>query len=360
MNPALRVLVGPAALTHVLDRGLHASDIEIVVGASGGPKWLALAALDRVLFGRFLAGHRTRPLHLIGSSIGSWRMACLAQNDPVAALDRFEAAYLKQRYSKQPPPDEIARVSRGLLAELLGDLGAREIIANPDRHLHVITARCRGLVGSERRALESIGLTLAAMGNFLSRRTLALHAERVIFSSPPATSLVAGLKDLPTRVESLTQENLADVVMASGSIPLVFPGVRIPGAPAGIYRDGGLIDYHPDLPLKPRGLVLFPHFYSHITPGWFDKTLPWRRSGGRHLAHTVLLAPSADWVAKLPGGKIPDRKDFYAMDDGERVRAWGQVLAAGRQLGEEFGELITAGSWSRRVEPLISEHLRRR
>ena len=61
------------------ERGVRVEDVDIVPAASGGPKWLAIAGLDRFLFGAFLAAPRTRPMHLIGSSIGSWRMACLAR-----------------------------------------------------------------------------------------------------------------------------------------------------------------------------------------------------------------------------------------------------------------------------------------
>ncbi|HEX5633682.1 MAG TPA: patatin-like phospholipase family protein, partial [Gemmatimonadales bacterium] len=83
---------------------MQPADVDVVPGASGGAKWLVLAGLDRFLFGDFLQAPRERPLHLIGSSIGSWRMACLAQRDPRAALDRAHAAYLEQRYPRRPAP----------------------------------------------------------------------------------------------------------------------------------------------------------------------------------------------------------------------------------------------------------------
>ena len=44
--------------------------------------------------------------------------------------------------------------------------------------------------------------------------------------------------------------------MASGSIPIVMKRVRnISCAPKGIYRDGGLIDYHFDLMVQSLGLT---------------------------------------------------------------------------------------------------------
>ncbi|MGD8827588.1 MAG: patatin-like phospholipase family protein, partial [Gammaproteobacteria bacterium] len=146
MPSALNILAGPQALPVIRERGLRPEDIDVVVGASGGPKWLVLSGLDRVLFGEFLIGRRERPLHLLGSSIGSWRLACLAQRDPVAALDRFRHAYIyEQHYRKNPSPEEVTQVSARLLERLLGEEGDREILDNPDRRLHLITVLCHGL-----------------------------------------------------------------------------------------------------------------------------------------------------------------------------------------------------------------------
>ncbi|MGD8574684.1 MAG: patatin-like phospholipase family protein, partial [Gammaproteobacteria bacterium] len=147
MPSALNILAGPQALPVIRERGLRPEDIDVVVGASGGPKWLVLSGLDRVLFGDFLIGQRERPLHLLGSSIGSWRLACLAQRDPVAAQDRFRHAYIyEQRYRKNPSPEEVTQVSARLLERLLGDEGDREILDNPYRRLHLITVLCHGFL----------------------------------------------------------------------------------------------------------------------------------------------------------------------------------------------------------------------
>ena len=94
MRESLTLRAGPHAYRLIRERGLRAEDVDIMPGASGGAKWLVLAGLDRYLFGEFLAAPRTRPMHLIGSSIGSWRMACLAQRDPIAALGRGHRAYI--------------------------------------------------------------------------------------------------------------------------------------------------------------------------------------------------------------------------------------------------------------------------
>ena len=104
---SLTLRAGPDAARLIRERGLRAEDVDVVPGASGGPKWLVLAGLDRFFLGEFFAGPRARPLHLIGSSIGSWRLACLAQRDPLAALARAHEAYIEQRYTKKPPLEEV-------------------------------------------------------------------------------------------------------------------------------------------------------------------------------------------------------------------------------------------------------------
>jgi hypothetical protein len=120
-------------------------------------------------------------------------------------------------------------------------------------------------------------------------------------------------------------------------------GVETPeGAPAGVYRDGGVADYHFGEDIDPSdGIALYPHFYPHLVPGWFDKALHWRRVRG--LRRVVLLSPSAEHVAALPNGRIPDRGDFVRMSDSERVAAWRRVVELSARLGDAFGELVAGG-----------------
>ena len=354
MSPALTLRAGPDALKVIRERGLRAEDVDVIPGASGGAKWLSIAGLDRYLFGELLQEPRTRPLHLIGSSIGSWRMACLAQRDPLAALDRGHTAYIyEQVYPPKPSAVEVTRVLGGALDTMLGPNGAAEILEHPWARVHVITARGRWLAASRRRMALMAGLAIAAAGNLLSRRTLGWQLQRVIFHSCGDETPFAHLADLPTVHLPLTKENARDALLASGSIPLLLEGVRVRGAPpGGIYWDGGVLDYHLDLDFGAgAGLVLYPHFYSHVVPGWFDKSLPWRRAPARNFRRTLLLAPTDEFVASLPGGKIPDRRDFYGIPDRERMRRWQAVREASEQLGDELRELVATGRIADRVQP---------
>ncbi len=332
---------------------MRAQDIDILPGASGGAKWLALAGLDRYLFGTLLAEPRTRPLHLIGSSIGSWRMACLAQRDPVAALARGHHAYIyEQRYSPKPSTAEVTRVLNRALDLILGPTGVDEILTHPWARVHIITAEGRGLAASERRLLLTAGIALAAAGNLVSRKSLALQMRRFIFHTAGDATPFRTLSDLPTEHRALTRENLRAALLASGSIPLLMDAVKIPGTPRGVHWDGGVLDYHLDLDFGPgEGLVLYPHFYSHVVPGWFDKSLTWRRARGDNFRRALLIAPSDDFVRTLPRGKIPDRKDFYAMDEATRLRTWQRVVDESVRLGDELAELQVTGRLADRLEP---------
>jgi hypothetical protein len=337
----------------IRERGLRAEDVDVVPGAAGGPKWLVLEGLDRFLFGEFLNQPRERPLHLIGSSIGSWRTTCMALRDPAAGIERLCEGYVEQRYAKKPAPVEVTRTIRAILDGMLGETGEEEILSHPWARLHVITAACRGLAASERAAVQMLGLAVAAAGNLVSRRTLALHMRRVVFNTAGDDSPFRGLADLPTEHRPLTRQNLRHALLASGSIPMVLQGVSIPDEPAGIHRDGGVIDYHLDLDFGPgQGIVLYPHFYAHVVPGWFDKALAWRRARWQNFRRALILAPTAEFVARLPGRKIPDRNDFYRMPDAERIRVWRTTVAASRELADELRDLIATGRIADAVRPL--------
>jgi hypothetical protein len=349
---ALALHAGPDAIRLIRDRGLRADDVDVIPAASGGPKWLAIAGLDRFLFGTFLAPPRARPLHLVGSSIGSWRMACLAQRDPLAALDRTHHAYIHhQHYSTKPTTAEVTRVLNDVLDTLLGETGVDEILSHAWARLHVITAQGRGLADTASRTVLGAALTTAAALNIVSRRALALQFRRVVFSTPGDASPVAALRDLPTSYVELTRHNLRQALQASGSIPMVIDGVPIDSAPGGMHWDGGVTDYHLDLDYGAGdGLVLYPHFYSHVVPGWFDKSLGWRRAGVANFNRALLLSPSDAFVKTLPNGRIPDRGDFAAMREPERERAWEQVRVMSSVLGDELGELLASGNIVERIE----------
>jgi hypothetical protein len=337
----LDVLAGPEALAELRDGGLDPARVRVLIGASGGPKWLALHGLDRVLFPWLLAGAKA-PVHAVASSIGSWRFASLCTRAPLEAIERFAEAYIEQRYGPAPTPLEVTREGERIMDALLGHDGIQPLLEHPTVRLHIVTARFRHLGALEGYG-QLLGLGLAALANAVHRRALGTCIERVVFDALGDPGPFAPWGSIPTRHVSLTVHNLRQALAASAAIPRVMAGVRSPpGAPPGVYRDGGVADYHFGAGVEPPdGLALYPHFYPHLVPGWFDKPLRWRRARG--LRRVVLLAPSAQHVASLPHGRIPDRADFVRMSDSERISAWRRVLELGARLGEAFGELVSSG-----------------
>ncbi len=100
--------------------------------------------------------------------------------------------------------------------------------------------------------------------------------------------------------------------------------------------------------------MLYPHFGERIVPGWFDKRLRWRRGDPERLRRVVLLAPSAEHLARLPHGRLPDRRDFerFAGDDAGREACWRRAMDASRRLGDELLERVERGRWDEVVQPV--------
>jgi len=342
MSSSIRIRAGARALEHLRRDGLSPRDISCIPAAAGGPKGLALIPLDRWLFGEWLPGADAKPT-LIGASIGAWRMTAAAQRDPLAALDRLAEAYVgAQRYSLRAGPAEVAATMVKLAESVATPWAARE-----DVPLRVVVARAVGrLAGrTDRRAFAR-----AALANVSGRPRLGRHLQRTVFASGPSSPLDAAWEDaFATEQHDLVASNAVAALRASGSIPLICDAVQdIPGLPAAHYWDGGLIDYHLHLRYdRLPGLTLYPHFLEGLVPGWLDKFLPWRRSGfGKGddwLSGMILVAPSPELLARLPNGKLPDRKDFYryALAHEARERAWRQAMGECQRMADDFAHWIT-------------------
>ncbi len=361
--PALRIYAGPLAREHIARHGLQPADVGVVPAAAGGPKGLILGGLDRFLFGAWLP-RSTHTIHLVGASIGGWRMATACLNEPVQAFERMERDYIAQDFDL--PPGQKARtaadVSRRFGEGLQAFYGGRivEVLSHPRFRLHIVTARGRHVLGREHRIGTPLGYFGAFVSNTLHRKAMGAWLERVVFSAPEQGTpcpLPFGTDDFPTRQVPLTQENFQPALQASCSIPFLLQAVHdIPGAPRGAYWDGGITDYHLHLKYDcgpGPGLVLYPHFQQAVVPGWLDKGLRWRHRATAFLDRMVVLAPDREWVRKLPNGKLPDRTDFtrYAGDLQGRVRDWTTAAKAGEELAGEFAGWLEKPDPSR-IEPL--------
>jgi hypothetical protein len=351
---ALRIYAGPQARRHIEQHGLRPQDIGVVPGAAGGPKGLILGALDRFIFGDWLA-QSNHPVHLVGASIGAWRMATACLNDPAAGFSRLEHDYLHQHYELQPGQK---RPTADMVSEQFGEslkafYGGRvqEVLRHPRYKLHIVTSRGRHMLGREHKLATPLGYLGAFLTNSLHRKAMGAWLERVVFSTPEA-KLPFATSDYRTRQVDLSEGNFKLALQASCSIPFVLRSVHnVPGGPPGAYWDGGITDYHLHLnytsdlsaggegAVAGAGLVLYPHFQKSVVPGWLDKGLKWRHKATHFLDNMVLLAPDPEWIQqKLPNGKLPDRTDFvrYGPDLKARIKAWSAATAASSQLAEEW------------------------
>ena len=380
---ALRIYAGPKAMQHIVSNGLQPHDVGVVPGAAGGPKGLILGPLDRFIFGDWLA-QTNHDVHLVGASIGAWRMATACLVDPVAGFKRLEHDYIRQDYALKPgekfPSADTVSADFGRNLAGFYDGKVADVLGHPRYKLHIVTSRGRHMLSREHKLATPLGYAGAFLTNAIYRKAMGNWLERVVFSSQFA-ALPFDSSDFKTRHIALNEANFHPALQASCSIPFVLKAVHdIPGAPRGAYWDGGITDYHlhlnyasdliaasvhnikatalnsTDIEQKPdvgAGLVLYPHFQKAVVPGWLDKSLKWRHQATPFLSNMVLLAPNPDWVKTLPNAKLPDRTDFkrYGTDLHARVKAWSSAVSSSDQLADEWQQWLRRPDMSL-VEPL--------
>ncbi|MCX8123198.1 MAG: patatin-like phospholipase family protein [Spirochaetes bacterium] len=351
MKQLCTIKAGKNAYKIIKEEGLQKERIQCVLGAAGGPKWLVLYGLDKAIYKHFLS-KRKSTVHLIGSSIATWRFAALAQKDGARALDTFKERYMAQKYSLNPNRDEITAETVAIMETYLPDNKIKEILTHPVLRLCIITARSKHLLSYEHKYPLMAGLAVTALTNAVSRKLLQLHFDRFVFYDTREYPQFIKWNNFNTHYIGLDASNLKKAIMASGAIPLVMKGVPYTfDGHTVMLRDGGLVDYQMDLPLALNGgIALYPHYRDSIIPGWFDKVLPYRRPH-HNLYDLCMVCPSQEAIASLPYKKIPDRNDFYtfAGKDNERLYFWEKAVELGVHMAEEFMELVDSGKIKDRV-----------
>jgi hypothetical protein len=350
--PSLSIQAGATALAHLCANGLGPRDIAAIPAAAGGPKGLIFQKLDQWLFGTWLPSAAPRERILVGASIGAWRMAAACSADPVAAFQRLGDTYCQQSYPVKPTARQVTEVMAHMLAEVLGG-HEHEVLNHPHHRLQVIASRGSALLTSPRNRIATMaGFGLAVASNLVSRSWLRAHLERVVFGDPrvDAAWVSTRFDRFTNHIAPLAADNLQIALLASGTLPFIMAPVRdVPHGPKGSYWDGGLIDYHLDLPycdMAPDGLVLYPHFGERIVPGWFDKPLRQRRAGigaRRHwLDNVILVSPSASFMASLPRAKLPDRNDFahHGLRHDLRIADWNRAMQMGSRMAEDLARFV--------------------
>ena len=352
----LRIKAGQRAYEIIKDGGFNFDSISSYFGPAVGPRWLIASGFDLTLLTKGILG-RSNAVHLIGSSAGAWRFAAWLQPQAAECYRKLINAYINVKYSRDDTPSTVLTKLTGLINEYLEDDALSFALANKKYRLSIITARSRGLVAFENLWIQKIGLVTCYLFNYFSRNNIYSFAERVVFyngSIPPPFCFKPQFRGRFVRINEI---NFKYAVMASGAIPLVVAGVKnIYGAPRGVYRDGGLIDYHlaHQFASKENDLILFFHHQERIIPGWLDKKKVLRVPDAETLSNVLMVFPSQSFIENLPNEKVPDRDDFltYIDDHDQRIKNWYKTVELSAPLGEDFLELVASGRIRDVVEKL--------
>jgi len=353
-----RILIkaGSRIYNIIKDGGFNFDSVSTYFGPAVGPRWLIASGFDLTLLKSGILG-RSNAVNLIGSSAGAFRFAAWLQPEAIKSYNKLLDAYINIRYSKKDTPATILEKLTGVINEYLKDDALPFALANKKYRLVVITARARGLVAFENHWMQKIGLITCYVFNYFNRNNIYRFAERVVFyngSKPPSFCFQPQFRGNYVQINEV---NFKNAVLSSGAIPIVINGVcDVYGAPRGVYRDGGLIDYHltHQFAAKENEIVLFFHHQERIIPGWLDKKIVRRVPDAETLSNVLMVFPSQSFIEDLPGEKVPDRTDFitFINDQETRIKNWRKAVELSAPLGEEFIELVESGKLRDVVEKL--------
>lgn len=337
------IKAGKSAYEIIKDGGFDFNHVTTCVGPAVGPRWLVVSGFDLALLENKVLGG-LKPVLLAGSSAGAWRFSAWVQPEPVKSYRRLIEAYISIKYDRTDTPKTIQETIRNAVNTYLEDDAIPFALAGKRYRLAIATARAKYLFACEGQ-IQRVGFSAAFLLNAMNRSWLYGLVQRVIFYNGPRPPHFCLQDHFEGKAILLNEANFKYAVLASGAIPMVIAGIKnIYGAPTGIYRDGGLVDYHINqkYAAKKEEITLFFHHQERIIPGWLDKKLKYRRPSDNMLENVVMVYPSEGFIGKLPGGKIPDRDDFkvFLSDPETRIKNWWRVVELSTPLGEKFLELV--------------------
>lgn len=352
----LRIKAGKEAYGLIKDGGFTLDMVAAYFAPAGGPRWLVASGFDLALLKSQLLGNKQAVL-LVGSSAGACRLAAWLQPEAEMSYRRLIDAYIAMPYHRQDSPGVVLNALSEVINAYVAEDALSFALSSKQYRLAVNTVRAKRLLASDRPLIQWLGMGMCFVANCLDRSYLDYFAERVVFymgAKPPDFCFEKGFRG---RFAALSEINFRHVLLASAAIPLVVAGVHdIYRAPVGVYRDGGLVDYHLThrYTKQKEGITLFFHHQERIIPGWLDKRLMSRKPAARSLNNVLMVYPTQEFVAELPGERIPDRVDYltFINDPQQRMANWRQVVTSVAPLGEEFLELVASGKIRDLVEKL--------
>ena len=356
MKNLLCYKAGPGILSIIRDEGLKPERVRVFTGPAGGPKWFVSVGFDRtVIETKFLEKSTFRRVLLAGSSAGAWRCLAMACADPLSTYEKLRYSYSRNIFTAQDNPLSVAMKIKANVESFIDARDIPYILNHPKFDLAIHTVRSKNIAASENVRIEGMALIVSAALNLFKSDLMKPFYEKAIFYTghPKPDFISQGFRGTTIHMD---EKNLKDVALATGSLPYLIRGVSgISGAPRGVYRDGGLINYQLNEDYYPAdGLTLFFHYQEKITPGWFDKKLSWKKPSAKILDRVFQIYPGQSFLKMLPGEKIPDREDFFtfANNPDERIKRWDHVCKASEILGQVFMEDNESGRIRELVRPL--------
>ena len=341
------VRAGRAVFDMIKDGGFDLNRVTHYIGPGAGPRWLIASGFDLTLLKNEVLGS-TFPVTLVGSSAGALRFAAWIQPEYEKSYRNLMESYISMTFSRRDNSGSILRAISNVINDYIEEDALPFALNNKRYRFAITTVRAKNLAAFEKPFFKGLGLGAAFLFNALHRSLIHLFFERVVFYNgaiPPPFCLKKGFKG---KAVPLDVVNFKHALMASSSIPLLVDGVRdIYGAQNGIYRDGGLTDYHLNqrYAFKEEEVVLLFNHQRRIVPGWMDKKLKYRKPLGENLENVLMVYLSEAFVQKIPGGKVPDRQDFkaFAGDPTTRIENWRKAVKISETLGDEFLEMVASG-----------------
>lgn len=338
------IKAGENVYTMIQDGGFSVDKITTYVGPGVGPRWLVASGFDITLLENEILGRR-QPVLLAGSSAGALRFAAWLQPEALESYHRLMEGYISTSYNRKHTSETILESVHAIVNSYIENDAIPFALANKNYRLAVITARARNVAASEITLIQQLSLACSFLCNAVNRSWLSWFFERVIFYNGPLSPRFFLRDDFRGTGIRLNDANFKHALLASSAIPLVVAGVKnIYGAPNGVYRDGGVMDYHlnQNYAEKKDDVTLLFNHQERIIPGWLDKKLKYRELENDVLKNVLMIYPSQEFIQKLPGGKIPDREDFKIFIDNptERIKNWWRAVDLAQPLGEQFLELI--------------------
>jgi len=349
MPKSFNIRAGSKAMKHIQKYGLQPKDIDVMVGAAGGPKWIVLYGLDQYLMKEWFSDS-TQNIHLVGSSAGAWRLLCYALDKPSAAVKRFLKVYIEQEYETQPSQDEVTEKLKYIVNTILQGDSLNLLSNSANRKLYILSSQSTFKKKKDSKyKKEFLGLFLK---NIISRKTLARSLNRVVFTNSSQKNFIKE-DHFKTQHIQLNNQNINDAVRSSGTLPMYMHPVENINGVDGMLWDGALIDYHIGLDYN-EGLILYPHFSDQLIEGWFDKFLKYRKFSSEVLNKMIIISPSKKFIESLPDAKIPDRDDFstYIDNNALRIEKWHNISYRSKEIAEEFHYLWTSGKLYQHIKAL--------